>query len=53
MSNINKYVILVIRVTIKLNFMVGDDDVNTTSNSQCTLFPSCIPSITVVSSGSN
>ena len=51
MSNINKYVILVI--TIKLNFMVGDDDVNTTSNSQCTLFPSCIPSITVVSSGSN
>ena len=33
--------------------MVGDDDVNTTSNSQCTLFPSSIPSITVVPSGSN
>ena len=33
--------------------LYGDDDINTTTNSQYSLFPSSIPAITVVSGGSN
>ena len=33
--------------------LYGDDDINTTTNSQYSLFPSSIPSISVVTSGSN
>jgi hypothetical protein len=33
--------------------MFGDDDANTTTNSQYNVFPSSIPAITVTNGGSN